>query len=350
MHFQLIATAFLCWFFLGGFSLLWSQSLVKIIYQDQKAAAIIFPTPTFDSLTITVSKEGSERGIIGTFTDKKDSTLFYPIIPFLAQQTYLVQCSGQLIGTFTPSATQHSSPTITAIYPSADSLPANLLKFFIRFSEPMSDISPYPYIHLLTAEGDTLSNIFLEQLPALWNSENDMLTIWLDPGRIKRELELNERFGNPLEEAKHYRLVIDGEISSRKGKAMGQSYVKAFFSTPADREKPSVDQWELGLPALGTKDPLYVHFYESMDYLSTFDRIEISCNQKIQKGKVSMKKQERVWIFYPLVAWESGTYTIIIDAVVEDIAGNNLQSVFDRDISQDEVIEQNVFQLSFELK
>ena len=39
---------------------------------------------------------------------------------------------------------------------------------------------------------------FLDLQPELWNAEGTVLTLWLDPGRIKRDLIPNKELGIPL--------------------------------------------------------------------------------------------------------------------------------------------------------
>ena len=46
---------------------------------------------------------------------------------------------------------------------------------------------------------DTIPSIFLDLQPELWNKERTILTLWLDPGRIKRDLQPNKKLGLPLE-------------------------------------------------------------------------------------------------------------------------------------------------------
>jgi hypothetical protein len=41
---------------------------------------------------------------------------------------------------------------------------------------------------------------------------------------------------------------------------------------------------------------------------------------------------EQSWRFEPLSPWEAGHYTVVIDPRLEDLAGNSLARVFDRDL------------------
>ena len=84
---------------------------------------------------------------------------------------------------------------VSQVYPTANSLPENLLKFYLHFSTPMSQGNVYNYIHLLNAGGKKLDLPFLEVDEELWNPDGTRLTILLDPGLIKSGLLPREHYG-----------------------------------------------------------------------------------------------------------------------------------------------------------
>ena len=45
---------------------------------------------------------------------------------------------------------------------------------------------------------------------------------------------------------------------------------------------------------------------------------------------------ERSWRFAPDGAWDVGRYSLIVDPLLEDLAGNSLIRVFDRDLTRAE--------------
>ena len=65
-------------------------------------------------------------------------------------------------------------------------LPENLLKFYVHFSAPMSRGNIYDYIRLLNADGKQVELPFLEIDEELWDDSLTRLTLFIDPGRIKR--------------------------------------------------------------------------------------------------------------------------------------------------------------------
>src|SRR6185436_15583273 len=80
-------------------------------------------------------------------------------------------------------------PTVVAqVYPTADALPANQLKFYLDFSAPMSFGDAYRHIRLLDEEGRDVPRAFLQTAHELWDARRQRFTLILDPGRIKRGL------------------------------------------------------------------------------------------------------------------------------------------------------------------
>ena len=47
-----------------------------------------------------------------------------------------------------------------------------------------------------------------------------------------------------------------------------------------------------------------------------------------------MDRNETRWSFTPSAAWKAGTYSLVADNLLEDIAGNHLDRAFDVDLQQ----------------
>lgn len=331
------ATVFFCFGLLFSIKL-HAQQPVRILMEQEKAVAVSFvfsDEPSFWK----VYRAGSEHAIAGRQEVRNDSVLFRPAISFQPGGRYLIKQHQNTRYEFSVPPVSSTRPRVDHIYPSADSLPSNLLKFYIRFSEPMSEETPYDDIHLLNASGDTLDGVFLKQEPALWNRERTMLSLWMDPGRIKRDLELNKRQGAPLEAATRYRLVIGSRFKSRMGEPLQEAALKEFRTGTADRSKPTLKQWRIDIPEAESKEPLRIRFNEYMDFLSTTGRIEILKNGNTLSGAAFFEENEQEWVFRPEQKWKSGTYVIRADARIEDLAGNNLNKLFDRETSKSEDAE-----------
>jgi hypothetical protein len=49
-------------------------------------------------------------------------------------------------------------------------------------------------------------------------------------------------------------------------------------------------------------------------------------------GTAAVGAEERSWSFRPASAWEADAHELAVDAVLEDVAGNSVARVFDRDL------------------
>jgi hypothetical protein len=49
-------------------------------------------------------------------------------------------------------------------------------------------------------------------------------------------------------------------------------------------------------------------------------------------GKVALEDQERRWSFVPSGPWKRGSYRIVVQTTIEDLAGNNIGKAFDVDL------------------
>ena len=105
-------------------------------------------------------------------------------------------------------------------------MPANLLKFYIHFSNPMSVGDVYSHIRILDTEGNPLELPFLELGEELWDSESRRLTLLFDPGRIKRGLKPNRETGTPLTQGETYTLHISEKLLDAKGRPLKKEFLK----------------------------------------------------------------------------------------------------------------------------
>ena len=190
------------------------------------------------------------------------------------------------------------------------------------------------YVALLNNKGDTLPGTFLNLLPELWNPDRTVLTLWLDPGRIKRHLGPNEEMGNPLKPGEQYTLNIAGEWRSADGNSLPENYRHSFFVGTRDSSSPDPATWKLQLPKSETSDPLTILLNESLDYFLLQETITVQDGSgKILEGIPHVDETGTVVKFTPKNPWKAGLYTIAVAPQLEDLAGNNLERVFDRDLT-----------------
>jgi len=227
------------------------------------------------------------------------------------------------------------SPTTVVghVYPSADVLPENLLKFYVHFSAPMSRGGIYEHIHLRDDAGKLVELPFLEIEEELWNPEMTRLTLFIDPGRIKRGVKPLEEIGPALEDGRRYTLVIDRAWKDGKGVPLQTTFEKSFKVTAPDREPPDPARWKISPPHSGTRDALAIAFPEPLDHALAQRMVRlVTDSDAAVEGSVEMADQERRWMFSPSRAWLAGNYRILIQTTLEDLAGNNIGKPFEVDL------------------
>lgn len=232
-----------------------------------------------------------------------------------------------------PVRTAEPTTVVTQIYPSANTVPENLLKFYVHFSASMSGGHIYEHIHLLNEGGKPVELPFLEIDEELWNPEMTRLTLFIDPGRIKRGVKPLEEIGPSMEAGKTYMLVIDKDWKDGLGIPLKSNFRKTFQVGPTDREPPDPLRWKVLPPKSSTRDPLVIVFNEPMDHALAQRMIDVSSVPGTRmKGKATLEDQERRWTFAPAEAWRTGAYKFTIQTTIEDLAGNNIGKPFEVDV------------------
>jgi hypothetical protein len=232
-----------------------------------------------------------------------------------------------------PANKPNLSTTVKMVYPSAGVVPENLLKFYLHFSAAMSRGRIYEHIQLRDEAGKPIELPFLEIDEELWDPTMTRLTLFLDPGRIKRGVRPLEEVGPALEAGKSYTLVIGSELKDGSGNPLKETFRKDFKVGPPDRNPPDPATWKIQSPQAGTREPLAVAFADSMDHALALRLLTvISESGESIDGKATLEDQERRWIFTPGNPWRRGTHRLVIQTTLEDLAGNNIGKPFDVDL------------------
>ena len=95
--------------------------------------------------------------------------------------------------------------------------------------------------------------------------------------------------------------------------------------------------WTLSVPPAGTFEPLQVAFGRPLDHglLARCLRVSGPGGQLID-GTARIGREERSWRLVPHGTWASGSHQLIVAPVLEDLAGNSVSRVFDRDLTRPE--------------
>ncbi len=226
-----------------------------------------------------------------------------------------------------------ASTAVREIYPTAGELPDNLLKFYLHFSAPMSGGRIYEHIHLRDEAGNDVELPFLEIDEELWNPGMTRLTLFLDPGRIKREVRPLEEIGPALRSGHRYTLVIDSGWLDAQGAPLKSRFEKTFSVLPPDRTPPEPARWKMDAPKAGSRTGLVVRFDEPMDHALALRMMSVHRTEGGRvEGQARLSHHERTWTFEPVEAWPAGRFHLAIRNTIEDLAGNNIGKPFEVDL------------------
>ena len=316
-----------------------NQSEIKglsVRYSDGKANDITFKSTGDTDAYRVFLKGNTTTAVLGNFTVEGEHTIFRPVIAFSSGMSYELKHNNQTISEFTIEETGENAekPRILDIYPSQDTVPENLLKIYLVFSKPMQEVhAALDYIQVYNITKDKPTDIFLPLQNELWNQEHTELTLWLDPGRIKRDLIPNREKGKPLEEGNKYRINIDQQWYDAQGNSLEKGTVKEFYVSVRDSKKPNVQDWKLHLPKKETTESLVIEFPETMDAMLLQQSLVIRSADKQQVvGNFKLTAMEKGLEFKPDNIWNTDSYQVAINSKLEDLAGNNLNHLFDKDL------------------
>ena len=318
-------------------------------------------------LAVFVEQPGTEPlSMLGEHRVESGLVRFVPAFPLEPGLRYrAVFDAGQLPGA--PSTTagkvtsilqipvqrEHSTTTVTQVYPSADVLPENLLKFYVHFSAPMSRGDIYEHIRLLNAANQPVDLPFLELAEELWSTDMLRLTLFIDPGRIKREVKPLEEIGPAFVAGQRFTLLIGGNWKDANGHRMKRAFMKRFTVGPPDREPPDPQRWSYQAPPIRTREPLAIDLADPMDSALALRMIHVVDEAgRAVPGQPFLTDRERIWKFLPQHSWKAGHYSLVVETTIEDLAGNNIGKPFEVDLFDgvSKRLERKTVKLPFELR
>jgi hypothetical protein len=305
---------------------------------------------------ILVVRAGDSTGLpmLGAYVVAHDTLRFEPRFPPLRGTTYTARYNGAAFAAKMESrapsmadsvaiakwtrepASGPATASVVEVYPTTDSVPMNLLRMYVQFSAPMTvGDDAEKHVRLLDERGAVVDKAFLIAAGGqeLWDPEHTRLTIFFDPGRIKRDLTPHETLGLPLRQGHSYSLIVDSMMHDARGLPLTRGYVKRFRVGPIDRTLPRVSAWRVVAPAAGTLDPVTVELPEPLDHalLSRMLTVTRGVNgvETAISGSAATSNHDRRWTFTPSNPWATATYVVKIDTDLEDLAGNNMRRLFD---------------------
>ena len=274
----------------------------------------------------------------GKWSHADGRLIFTPRFPPTPGIRYQVLVSSKGLGTTRGDITLRKVPPakpteIENLFPTADVLPENTLRWYIQFTAPMTRGNVYKHIHLLDEKSKAVELPFLELDEELWSQDGKRLTLLFDPGRVKRGLKPREEDGPILEEGKKYTLVIDKTWEDETGFPLKESLQKSFRVVKPDDAPIDPKLWKLSEPADGNgalrvtfEKPLDRALAERMLTVRDADGKPVSAIVSVNASQtgVEIRPASKLWI--------SGKYQIVIDKRLEDVCGNRVGQAFELDV------------------
>ena len=262
-------------------------------------------------------------------------TCFVPRFAFVDGTTYTVLVEGVATAVLVrPRMDGPASTEVLDIRPTAREVPRNLLRFYVRFSSRMSEGQAANRVRLVDDDGATMLGALLPTEHELWDADRRRLTVLLDPARIKRGLAGHREVGYPLRAGTSFRLVVDEGFRDTRGMPLRRCAERRYDVGGDARGRVDPDRWTLTVPLRHSLDPLDVVFDRPLDHgLLARCLHVIGPDSQLVEGTPTVGSEERSWTFVPRVAWTPGLHQLVVDPVLEDIAGNSVSRVFDRDLT-----------------
>jgi hypothetical protein len=324
-----------------------NQSIVRVTGLSGSELRALRKAQLSDEAWVALLRVGvsgnDSAAVVGRYSVENGSLEFRPRFPFDRGQSYSVRVDPTKLpaprtGSSVVEATislpaperREPSPFVTAITPSSDTWPENLLRFYIHFSAPMSRRGAIGFVSLLDQKGRKLSDVFLEVNSNLWNGDDTRFTVLLDPGRVKRGILPNLELGRAIRDRGRYTIVVDAAWRDAAGRPLKETYRRDVrVGLPVELPVKPAD-WRVMAPKAGTRDPLSVTFPWPLDHGLLQSAIGVSSHDdRVVDGAVSVEDDETRWVFTPAAPWQRGPHQLRILTLLEDPSGNQVGRAFE---------------------
>jgi hypothetical protein len=298
--------------------------------------------------------ETSLPALAGRFAADGDALCFAPRYPFLPGTRYRVLLHRSLEGDergplsfelddyrevdlAIPGPAGEPTTEVAAIHPTAPTVPRNLLKLYVSFSAPMSEGEVARHVTVRRApSGEPIANAFLPMEPELWDHGRSRVTVLFDPARIKRGLSPHAAIGYPLVEGETVEVVVDAAFRDGDGRPLAAGATRHYTVGPDVRRRVDPAEWRIAAPAAGTRAPLVVDFDRPLDHaLLQHCLAVVDETGRPLAGRAESADGETRWRFVPDAPWAAGRHELAVDGILEDLAGNSVVRVFDRELARE---------------
>lgn len=273
--------------------------------------------------------------VAGSTVHRDGQATFHPAFPLSPGLRYDVHSGARCRSTFVVgSDVRTSSPArALALYPTADSLPENILRFYIYFSKPMAEGRFLEFVRL-TREStqQDLTGVFFDSVYELWSSDRRRLTVLVDPGRVKTGLRAHAQQGRAFRAGETYTLGVRAGWPTLDGQRLEEEARWSFRVAPEERSAVDPSSWQLEPISSAPRARLRLRFSRPMDHVSVahFIAVVSPCGVRLS-GRWRLEEGDRVAEWTPASPWAGALrdHRLRVVGRLEDVAGNNLNAAFD---------------------
>jgi hypothetical protein len=278
---------------------------------------------------------GALPPMAGRLVRDGDDVCFVPRFAFVDGTAYTVLVDGAEAAVLVRPRPDLSATTeVLEIRPTATEVPRNLLRLYVQFSAPMREGCAAGHVRLVDDAGETMVGALLPTEHELWDADRRRLTVFLDPARIKRGLVPHRQAGYPLRSGVSFRVVVDDGFRDARGIPLRARAERRYEVGGDERRRVEPDTWTLTVPSRDTVEPLGVVFGRPLDHgLLARCLHVVGPDGRLVEGTPEAGPEERSWRLSPRAPWAPGSHQLVVDPILEDLAGNSVSRVFDRDLT-----------------
>jgi hypothetical protein len=228
------------------------------------------------------------------------------------------------------------------VFPSANEIPANLLRFHLRFDDAPDVFDISTAIRLVDAYDVVVDHVFLDLNEGLWSADGLTLTLMLHPGRIKSGLIANHTLGNALHEQDQYELQIRSEhlcnlyyvdTGSPANAKNEWISIKRFTAIAAVDQAIDVNSLSFKTPKAHSLNSISITFPWNIDVLSAENCVGLSTALDLPVDvQIELGEAEKTIRFIPRHPWAKGPVKVHFSSEFEDVSGNRLSNAFAKDM------------------
>lgn len=276
---------------------------------------------------------GRYPAMAGRLAVDGDDVCFVPRFAFMDGTPYAVSIGESTVAVLLrPAAHVVATTEVLSIHPRVEDVPRNLLRFYVAFSGPMSEGYARDHLRLVDKDATPLLGALLSTDYELWDGARRRLTVLLDPARIKRGLAAHRQAGYPIRIGRPFRLVVDPGFRDARGAPLRSGAEKRYGVVADERRRVEPAHWVVRNPARHTIEPLEVSFDRPLDYALLRHCLGVmGPDRRRVVGRGEVGPDERSWRLTPAAPWSAGPHEVVIDDILEDLAGNSVTRIFDRD-------------------